>query len=116
MNNFPFSNTAQRFYLTGSRYFHANVPDSDWDYFTEDTPQVRQYLEEEGFILVPATSAHMSYTSSVTAVYYREGFHVQLVRCPIVKSLVQSRMRRIGLGPFLKDKALARILWQMLLP
>jgi len=38
-----------KFYLTGSRFFGTDRPDSDWDFFTQDSPEVRQFLRENGF-------------------------------------------------------------------
>jgi len=37
------------FYPTGSRYFGGVTKDSDWDFFVEDSGQVRGFLDDLGF-------------------------------------------------------------------
>lgn len=43
------SHSYYKFYLTGSRYFGFSEADSDWDFFTGDTPGVIDYLKVSGF-------------------------------------------------------------------
>ena len=38
-----------KFYLTGSRYFGNATATSDWDFFVQDSPMVRKWLESEGY-------------------------------------------------------------------
>ena len=37
------------FHLTGSRFFGNAHHDSDWDFFTEDSIEVREFLQNQGF-------------------------------------------------------------------
>ena len=37
------------FYLVGSRFFGDYRPDSDYDLVGEDTPEIREFLERQGF-------------------------------------------------------------------
>jgi len=38
------------FYLTGSQYFRTAKPLSDWDFFTQDSAKIRDFLTEIGFV------------------------------------------------------------------
>jgi hypothetical protein len=39
--------------LTGSRYFQNAKPGSDYDFFTQDSPEIRRQLLSEGFVKIP---------------------------------------------------------------
>lgn len=43
------SDSSFDFYLTGSRYFHHERPDSDWDFMVQGDQPVFDYLIEQGF-------------------------------------------------------------------
>ena len=58
------------FHLTGSRFFGDHNVDSDYDFFTKDTPEVRIFLESLGL-----EAQHISQYSEdqlLTAVYHLE--------------------------------------------
>ena len=63
-----------QFHLTGSRAMGNWHSESDWDYFTEDNPDVRAFLEKLGF----GEDSEASYDTS-TVVYALGHYHVQLV-------------------------------------
>ena len=42
-------NSKFEFYLTGSRYLGGANDNSDWDYFTQNSPGVRDFLQRLGF-------------------------------------------------------------------
>lgn len=96
------------FYLTGSRYFGNVTPESDHDYFVQDSPQLRSELELNGFVLECE-----SYKSDIimVAVYKRENVHVQVVTNATIKQRIQYRLRPL-FTTFKPDKPLAKALWQ----
>jgi hypothetical protein len=48
-------NSNPEFMLTGSRAFGYGSEESDWDYFTKDTPEVINYLTMIGFVPLTTT-------------------------------------------------------------
>lgn len=106
--------TPQAFYLTGSRAMGFPTPESDWDYFTQDTEEIREWLVDRGFTLV----ACPSYLDTV-AVYRRGGLmniDVQLVDDVEVKLVAQSRLKKLFLpASYLRDKVLMRYFWRLAL-
>lgn len=56
------------FYLTGSRFFGCENFSSDWDFFTRDTPETRQFLESIGFVAAPSEKYEKP-LQEVTAIY-----------------------------------------------
>lgn len=42
------------FYVTGSHYFGCATEESDYDFLTQDSPEVIKYLEASGFTLMGA--------------------------------------------------------------
>lgn len=95
--------------LTGSRFFGTERPDSDWDYFAQDSPEARGELEHAGFI---CTAEALSPTSNCRAVYQSERMHVMLMRNAAQAVAVQELMFRRNFGPLLRNKAFAHALWQ----
>ena len=39
------------FHLTGSRFFNSATKESDYDFFTKNCPEIKKWLEDEGFTL-----------------------------------------------------------------
>lgn len=72
------------FHETGSRHFgHASLQ-SDWDFFTEDSPEARKFLENLGFKEVPGgylTTRDQTDDPTIATVYHhpRANVHVQLI-------------------------------------
>lgn len=99
-----------QFFLTGSRFFGTATEDSDWDYFTEDTPEARKVLEMEGYAEVYVRIV----PGNLRSVYFHSVSrkHVQLVSNVALKTRIQNAMLRNGLGPALKHKGLARAIWK----
>lgn len=46
---FQLEESHHTFYLTGSRYFRTHRQDSDYDFFAQDTPALRSFLDSAGF-------------------------------------------------------------------
>lgn len=76
------------FYLTGSQFFGNSRANSDWDYFTEDNYNTKQFLENLGFVV--DSVSYNNDTSVVLVMYHRgENIHVQFVKDVWVKSFAQ---------------------------
>lgn len=85
------------FVLTGSRYFVTNSPTSDYDYFTEDTNDVRDFLYRNSF---GNARKGMYDDVSVSAVFrHPEGVDVQLLKEGMVqrKRDAQRKFKECGL-------------------
>jgi hypothetical protein len=77
-----------KFFLTGSRYFKNNKPESDWDFFTEQKEGVTDFLSNIGFIRL----AFNSYRDQETICVYRnklERVDIQIVQNAELKRLTQ---------------------------
>lgn len=98
-----------RFYLTGSRYFGSTTSTSDWDFFVADTPEVTNWLTNNGFSLVEGAYNN---DPNITTVYAKDDYHIQLVAD--VKNKLYSQiaiaefLSSAGLKP---NKALLKALW-----
>ncbi|MCK5611070.1 hypothetical protein KAR91_54860 [Candidatus Pacearchaeota archaeon] len=79
------------FYLTGSRYFGGKHSDSDWDFFTEDSEEVRVFLGKLGFERLKSTKYA---DHGVTCVYrHLEKIDVQLVEDPGFRQSIQKVLK-----------------------
>mgnify|MGYP000864027683 CR=1 FL=1 len=64
---FKLQNSDLDFYLTGSRFFNNHRENSDYDFFVEDSPGVRQFLKSLGF----SKLNNSAYLDDNTVVVYR---------------------------------------------
>lgn len=104
----------QPVYLTGSRFFGTERKDSDWDFFTLDTDNIRDHLVELGFRL----ESHSPYRQDLftVAVYHHPAdIHVQLVPNVAEKSAAQEVLHKLDLGLAMQDKDMRRRLWRVAL-
>jgi len=116
-NVFPeMENSNQEFYLTGSRFFGTHNENSDWDFFTEDCPEVRKELENLGFV-----EEQNSYSDDLTnKVYVHQSarIHVQCVKNVWAKTVIQDCIAELSneIPSFLKNasKSRKKWLWQTL--
>lgn len=77
------------FYLTGSRYLGTETPESDWDFFVEDSQELRSTLVKH-FFVVDETSYPEDPTFVI--VYKKDNVHVQVLQNAKVKAWVQYKM------------------------
>ena len=100
--------------LTGSRYFGTHRPDSDWDFFAQDSPIARAALLKDGFVRLRVPKLPIAESGNVAAVFWneRKSVHVQLLRDPRVQARIQAAMKRWGFGALLCDKRFAAALWR----
>ena len=68
------------FHLTGSRYFRHAESLSDYDFFTQDSPEVRAWLLGQGF--GPVSSDFKAYPDdpNIAEVWEKGAVQIQLVR------------------------------------
>lgn len=84
------------FYLTGSRFFGGSNSKSDWDYFVEDSKEVRKFLENTGFWMMDkedSTTTHYG-DASMVALYSRNDIHIQVVKDAYLKHRAQAFLTR----------------------
>jgi hypothetical protein len=123
------------FYLTGSRFFGYHSEMSDWDYFVEDTVEVREFLTNLGFsdmatpILRPSWDCWNDQGSSrLSEKFYdlqnmqgtnaifehsKTHIHVQLVQDPILKNEIQILLKKHGFPWSVANKRQLRKIWNL---
>lgn len=84
-----------KFYLTGSRFFGGFTPNSDWDYFVQDEPDVREYLNSLGFHSDPNQDLLGYDDSTIVSVWQLNDIHMQLVVNADFKFEVQTYLSRM---------------------
>jgi hypothetical protein len=111
-------NPPQEFVLTGSRFFGDSNLGSDWDYFTQNTPEIEEWIKNKGGLLLSLSI----YTDRHTVKVYRlliEGLamiDIQLVKDVNTKREAQNKIFNNGLGSYLVNKSLAKCIWNAVLP
>jgi len=84
------------FYLTGSRFFKTETPISDYDYFVQDSDEVRKFLHGSSFRVVNAFDCDEFpeyYDNQTVVVFEKDGVHIQLVRNVDTKNDAQELLR-----------------------
>ncbi len=102
-------NSQFSFYLTGSRYFNTNTPQSDWDFFVEKNEDVEEFLIDQGFFI----DNQASYSdSSVYKVYINpnDNVQVQVIFDAKLKVLAQTVIKRKNL--ITTNKEINRYIWE----
>jgi len=115
---FKLQNSDLDFYLTGSRFFNNHRENSDYDFFVEDTPGVRQFLKSLGF----SKLNNSAYLDDNTVVVYRympkSGYYItidiQIVVDAVKKQSIQNIMKY---NDFILtgDKTYAKTVWNTLM-
>lgn len=111
------------FNLTGSRYLETSKRESDYDFFAQDSPEVRTFLNLMEFVeLKPANNhvctsgdgscskAHDPYAldPSVSSVWRRDKVDVQLVEDRELRVKMQKIIKDSKLGYLYKDCRLSK--------
>ena len=102
-------NSQFSFYITGSRYFNTNTPQSDWDFFVEKNEDVEEFLIDQGFFV----DNQASYSdSSIYKVYTNpnDRVQVQVIFDVELKVLAQTVIKRKNL--ITTDKEINRHIWE----
>jgi hypothetical protein len=91
----------QKVYLTGSRFFGTETPQSDLDVFTKFSQKAQKNLTEMGFTVLPKPQSN--YTDSLTAEVWRKvekfstnHIDVQLVTDIALKQRIQDSLLKSG--------------------
>ncbi len=105
------------FYMTGSRYWGNAHEDSDWDFFDEDSTEVRNYLGSLGF--TTDIARHYDTDRQCRAVYVcgdeavpESIVQIQLVSSSKLKHCTQETLRLRFPNGF-KSKDEAREIWSL---
>lgn len=89
-----------QFYATGSRALGKPKKESDWDFYTQDTPEVREWLEEHGFIedghgYPEDLQCAVVYSwQRLDAIWITERIDVQCVADVVLKTKVQAVIKK----------------------
>jgi len=95
--------------LTGSRFFGVSSSDSDYDFFTGDTPGLDYFLEELGFECV--VSDYNDNNCKYVCRHHEAHIDVQVVKDPCMKEAIQESMKRWGVIPRSSSKSYNTSLW-----
>lgn len=105
------------FFLTGSRFFETAKADSDYDFFLQDSEDVRDWLDDHAFEEVSEES--LVYPDPLTGGVYKKGeVHVQLTIDAALKRRIQECLKESGLmhvPGIYRNKLNAHALWQLLI-
>lgn len=74
-----------QFFLTGSRFFGTNNPNSDYDLFCEENPKIEQFLTDLGFVSLKDNFYHGEVTDINTAKVFRSLLCVPSIDVQLVK-------------------------------
>jgi hypothetical protein len=90
------------FHLTGSRFFGGFKPSSDWDYFVQDSNEVRDFLVNIGFDM--QEDPIFAYDDiTIVSLFTKNDIHVQIVQNAKLKAEAQQL-----LSEFAKIKAVPK--------
>ena len=107
--------SSHKFFLTGSRFFGNVHEGSDWDFFAQDSQELRIFVRDLG--LHHDSEAEEYFDSQCVKVYrnFNERIDIQLVRDCKRKELAQEMIRylpdQFEANSWMKDKRCAREIW-----
>lgn len=118
---FELQNSDLDFYLTGSRFFNTNNKNSDYDFFVEDSPRVRQLLKNLGFERLN-NSAYLDNNTIIVYRYISKNrdiwcpghIDVQIVIDAVKKQCVQNIIKYNNFI-MTSDKTYAKTVWNTLM-
>lgn len=107
------TNSPYLFYLTGSRYWGTNDSYSDWDFFVQDSEEVKQYLQNCEFYKIDH-----EYTDKNTIHVYGDdptidncNINIQLVADAQVKNIAQKIIKALHPDNLTKDDRSRKRIW-----
>lgn len=107
-----------QFYLTGSRFFGNNTKSSDWDFFVQDSFDVRNWLAINGF-KINKNSKYYSDGFCIDVyrkhIQYSTWIDVQVVSDASLKLKAQDLIKNNVPPVTLLNKTFARIVWSLTL-
>ena len=81
------------FHLTGSRFFDCVQPNSDWDFFVENQPDLKKWLVDHRFQLESGSDYN---STDVVEVWVGPPVYIQTVKDAGLKSAVQDGLLSSG--------------------
>lgn len=108
------SESKHDFYLTGSYYFGGTHRGSDFDFFAENIPEIREWLEFNGF--QEMVGMHSSYMDMNTSSVYRHrqaNIDVQLVHDLQMKQVAQDMIKQAGSMSVMATKTQKKSVWEL---
>jgi len=112
-------NSPIKFYLTGSRFFSTHDENSDWDFFTLDSLDARNFLKNIGFVKTSDSTYETDPLIDTIYMHTEANIHVQIVKDVELKNAVQERLRYVAdLDPDLvplKNKREMSKIWKLLI-
>ena len=107
------SESSNQYFPTGSKYTGTDNSQSDWDFFAQDCPEVRNELESMGFQLLHGEYYGDNCTNAVMRIHYQSSWiDIQLVNDVEVKTQAQNLLESLGLlSEFHGQKQKRRELW-----
>ena len=107
-----------KFFLTGSRFFNPTKEgERDWDFYAENSVQIKQYLDSLGFELTEDDPAYIGDPNAIQL--YRifpnriDHIDVQLVDDIDAKHTVQRELKASGLLMLMGNKEYRKRLWHI---
>lgn len=97
------------FYPTGSVYLGVDTEESDKDFFTEDTPEVRKFLEDFGFNVLGVEDYYKD-CLGIVDVYRLGKIDVQVVKGAEQKQMFQQKFHSVLF--MMKNKLDRREFWK----
>jgi hypothetical protein len=119
--------TPQQFYLTGSRFFGNDGPNSDYDFFTQDTRSIRTILTQLGYEKLSWYSYEGGPLDNNCAVVYRKyvcsrrifddphntNIDIQLQKDVGKKMRAQEELKKSNILLFQRNKTTVHMLWTL---
>ena len=102
-----------KFYYTGSKFFGGMTEKSDIDFFTQDSKEVRKFLEDNGFSLDESNSYSEKGCSAVYEYYSHPRIHVQVVGGVNIKIDAQNLLLASGVRMSSIPKISRRYVWDV---
>lgn len=106
------------FFLTGSRFFGLAKAKSDYDFFTQDNEEARDFLTACDFeeIILSESLASQYQDPLIEGIFKKGNVHIQLVNNVALKRKIQEYLKESGLmSLFHNDKSSTRKLWHLLI-
>jgi len=88
------TNSPYTFHLTGSRYFGGATHLSDYDFFAQDSQEIKTFLARQGFYIETGSHYVGNNPLNCACVYKRGEIHIQLVQNYELKKMIHEQIIR----------------------
>lgn len=111
------STAPHTFHLTGRRFFDPLTVVQGWEFFAEDSEEIREFLEEKGFSLtttVRSAQSHRTQRLRDDIVYrHNHGVSVTLVSNTEMHRTIQKAIKRVYGDEIPEDNTTFRMIWTL---